>query len=264
MQLSVAVVTALILGTVAAPLAVASSECGFSGWQSECEIENSGKHVEIGATREEGQAPRDSNRPPESRPDEYIPSTFPTPTLPTEPEEDCGPMNRCISYEVVALPEVTLADLASFRPAEPTLTGQPTGFGVAGMPTNVVAAASEQHLSGTLLGWDVTVRFVPAGFVFDYGDGTTGRADSGGATWESLGQAQLTPTGTSHVYAARGAYQASVEVQYAASVDFGGGYWQPVAGFVTASSGGYGVRVVEARTALVDETCAEDSSGPGC
>lgn len=241
-----------------------SSSCSGSSAWTYCDVDNSGSAIEISASADTDSQANSDDRFGPSIPDDYIPSTSPTPTLPAEPEEDCGPMNRCISYEVVALPEVTLADLASFRPAEPTLTGQPTGFGVAGMPTNVVAAASEQHLSGTLLGWDVTVRFVPAGFVFDYGDGTTGRADSGGATWESLGQAQLTPTGTSHVYAARGAYQASVEVQYAASVDFGGGYWQPVEGFVTASSGGYGVRVVEARTALVDETCAEDSSGPGC
>ena len=41
------------------------------------------------------------------------------------------------------------------------------------MPTNVFAAASEQRIAGTLLGWDVTVRFVPAGYVFDYGDGST-------------------------------------------------------------------------------------------
>ncbi|MBP1077553.1 hypothetical protein JOD63_001521 [Microbacterium terrae] len=253
-------VIAVTLGLSGSAVA-GDSDGDVGGWQN---AYTSGEEVilEAGA-HQPGETHADSSDQ-TGQPDDYIPSTSPAPTPTAEPEEDCGPMNRCISYEVVALPEVTLADLASFRPAEPTLTGQPTGFGVAGMPTNVVAAASEQHLSGTLLGWDVTVRFVPAGFVFDYGDGTTGRADSGGATWESLGQAQLTPTGTSHVYAARGAYQASVEVQYAASVDFGGGYWQPVAGFVTASSGGYGVRVVEARTALVDETCAEDSSGPGC
>lgn len=56
----------------------------------------------------------------------------------------------------------------------------------------------------------------------------------------------------------------SVTVQYAASVDFGSGTWRPVTGFVTASTGGYDVRVVEARTALVDKTCVESPSGPGC
>jgi hypothetical protein len=159
---------------------------------------------------------------------------------------------------------VTLADLASFRPAAPELTGEPAGFGVVGMPTNLVGAASEQRLSGTLLGWDVTVRFVPAEFVFAHGDGTTATTATGGASWARLAQAQFTPTATSHVYADRGTYPVSVTVRYAASVDFGTGYWQPVEGFVTATSGDYPVRVVEVRTALVDETCRENPSGPGC
>jgi hypothetical protein len=55
----------------------------------------------------------------------------------------------------------------------------------------------------------------------------------------------------------------SVTVEYAASVDFGTG-WRPVPGVVRAEAGGYGVRVVEVRTALVDRTCAEDPTGPGC
>ncbi|MCH6229775.1 hypothetical protein MK786_03385 [Microbacterium sp. CFH 31415] len=165
---------------------------------------------------------------------------------------------------MAGLPEVTLADLASFRPATPQLTGEPAGFGVVGMPTNLVGAASEQRLSGTLLGWDVTVRFVPAEFVFSHGDGTSATTTTGGASWARLAQAQFTPTATSHVYGERGTYPVSVTVRYAASVDFGTGLWLPVDGFVTAASGDYDVRVVEVRTALVDETCRENPSGPGC
>ena len=108
------------------------------------------------------------------------------------------------------------------------------------------------------------MRFVPAGFVFDYGDGAIARTTGGGASWARLGQAQFTPTATSHVYGERGTYPVSVSVQYAPSVDFGSGMWRPVAGYVTATSGGYGVRVVEVRTALVDRTCIEDPRGPGC
>ena len=132
------------------------------------------------------------------------------------------------------------------------------------MQTNVLASASEQRIAGTLLGWEVTVRFVPAAFVFDYGDGVTARSMSGGASWQRLGQAQFTPTPTSHVYRERGTYPVSVSVQYAASVDFGSGTWRPVAGYVTATTTGYGVRVVEVRTALVDRTCLENPRGPGC
>lgn len=162
-----------------------------------------------------------------------------------------------------APPDVTIADLASFRPAQPALAGEPAGFGVVGMPTNFTAAASEQHLSGTILGWNMVVRFTPAGYVFDYGDGTTQRTTTGGATWEQLGQAQFTPTATSHVYRARGTYSTGVTVQYEAAVDFGAG-WRPVAGYVTSVTSGYNVQVVEVRTALVDKTCTERPSAAGC
>lgn len=182
----------------------------------------------------------------------------------TPPPEDCGPLNRCIEYAVGGFPDVTLADLASFRPARPTLGGEPAGFGVVRMPTNLLASASGQHIPGTVLGWDVTVRFEPVAFVFDHGDGTTARHATGGASWEALGQGQFSPTATSHVFRARGTYDVSVTVEYAASVDFGNGSWRPVPGVVRADAAGYGVRVVEARTALVDRTCAEDPYGPGC
>ncbi|KQP71096.1 hypothetical protein ASF40_04575 [Microbacterium sp. Leaf288] len=185
------------------------------------------------------------------------------PVATAEPE-DCGPLNRCENYVVAGPPDVTLADLASFRPAQPTLGGEPAGFGVVGMPTNLLASASEQRIPGTVLGWDVTVRFVPVAYVFDNGDGTTTRASTGGASWTALGQGQFTPTATSHAYRARGTYPVSVTVEYEASVDFGSGTWRTVPGVVRAEATGYGVRVVEVRTALVDRTCVEDPTGPGC
>lgn len=193
--------------------------------------------------------------------DSYIPVPLPPP--PPAPPEPCELLNRCDYYEVVTIPEVTIEDLVSFRPAAPTVGGEPAGFGVVGLPTNLVAEASEQVIPGTLLGWDVRVRFTPSWFVFDHGDGSSARRATGGATWARLGQAQLTPTATSHVYAARGTYTVSVSTQYSAAVDFGTG-WRPVTGFVTAPGGSYGVEVVEARTALVDLTCDENPGGPGC
>lgn len=187
-----------------------------------------------------------------------------TPTEPAPPPVRCPTQPIRCGFIVVMPPDLTAADLVSFRPAAPSLTGEPAGFGIVGAPANVVASASEQLLSGPLLDWDVTVRFVPAAYVFDYGDGTTARVSTGGQSWESLGQAQFTPTATSHVYRERGTYPVSVTVQYAASVDFGSGIWRPVSGWVTATSGGYDIQVVEARTALVDETCHENPAGPGC
>lgn len=230
---------------------------GAGGWQSAYVTEDkSAVDVSAGGSR--------PGSPIDERPwaDNWQPSS-PRPT-PTPTPADCGPLNRCETYVVAGPPDVTLADLASFRPAQPTLAGEPDGFGVVGMPTNLLASASEQRIPGTVLGWDVTVRFVPVAYLFDNGDGTTTRATTGGASWSSLGQGQFTPTATSHAYRARGTYPVSVTVEYEASVDFGSGTWRPVPGVVRAQAAGYGVRVVEVRTALVDRTCVEDPTGPGC
>lgn len=233
----------------------ADADCySNSSWTGVC-TSNTGSQIDVGAeSRTDGAA--------DAGAEEARSNTSSEPTTPPPPE-DCGPLNRCIDYTVVGFPEVTLADLASFRPATPTLGGEPAGFGVVGMPTNLLAAASEERIPGTVLGWDVTVRFVPTAYVFDNGDGTTTRAATGGSAWASLGQGQFTPTETSHAYRARGTYGVSVTVEYAASVDFGTG-WRPVPGVVRAEAGGYDLRVVEVRTALVDRTCAEDPTGPGC
>ncbi|MBW9093946.1 hypothetical protein JNB62_09655 [Microbacterium jejuense] len=160
-------------------------------------------------------------------------------------------------------PTVTLADLVSFRPAAPQLTGEPAGFGVVRMPTNFVAAASAQDIPGVLLGYPVTVRFTPVAYVFSYGDGQSLRTTTGGVAWAASGSPQFTPTDTSHAYAERGVYLSSVTTEYSAAVDFGAG-WRAVDGVVTARTGDYPVQVVEARTALVEHTCAEDPRGPGC
>ncbi|MFC8682772.1 hypothetical protein ACFT30_14740 [Microbacterium ureisolvens] len=225
---------------------------GAGGWQS-AYVTDDGSQVDVSAG--------DSTQ---GTPSQRPPSTSPGASAPAPPPRDCGILNRCNDYAVALPPDLTLEDLASFRPAPPTLGGEPAGFGVVGMPTNLLATASEQRMPGTVLGWDLTVRFVPTAFVFDNGDGTTTRAASGGASWASLGQGQFTPTATSHVYQARGTYAVGVTVEYAASVDFGSGTWRTVPGVVRAQGGGYDVRVVEVRTALVDRTCVEDPAGPGC
>ncbi len=248
----IAIVT-LVVALVGSPT---SSTCLGSNLWTHCDVGNSGESVDIGASVT--QPGRESQHP-----------SPPVDTGTARDEAEPAPEEECLSelcrplYEVESVPEVTLADLVSFVPARPALSGEPEGFGVVGMPANVVASASEQRIAGTILDWDVVVRFVPAAFVFDYGDGTTQRSTTGGASWAQLGQAQFTPTATSHVYAARGTYPVRVTVQYAPFVDFGGG-WIPVAGYVESTTGGYDVEVVEVRTALVEKTCVENPSGPGC
>jgi len=240
---------------ILSPSASSSTDCfSNSSWSGVC-ASNSGTQVDIGGSlTRPGTGNEGASRP--SGPGAGAPE-------PETESADC-PLNRCdIVYDVVGLPDVTLADLVSFVPARPTLTGEPRGLGVVGMPTNLVAAASEQQIPGVLFDYEVVVRFVPVGFRFDYGDGTIRTASTGGASWSALAQAEFTPTATTHVYRERGTYPVSVTVLYAASVSFGAG-WRPVPGTVTATTAGYDVRVVEVRTALVDKTCLENPSGPGC
>lgn len=172
-------------------------------------------------------------------------------------------LGRCGTYEVVLRPDVTLSDVASFAPRVAPLIPEPAGIGVAGMPVNIVASASPHTADGELFDLPVTVRFRPVSFHFDYGDGTTRDAASGGQTWSSLGVPQFTPTATSHVYRERGTYTARVTVSFAAEVDFGTG-WTPVPGLLAVPAGATSLRILEARTALVERDCLENPGGIGC
>lgn len=258
---------AAILALALMPLAAsAGSSCGGQSAWTHCEVSSNGSQVDVGGTANQpgsgggsgnggtggsqGSGNGDSSG--NSGTAESSPAT-----------EECPIVGCRGNYTVVTYPDVTIDDLASFVPARPSLGGEPAGFGVVGTPTNIVAAASTHTLTGPLLGWDVTVRFRPAGYVFDYGDGSSARTTTGGATWASLGLPQFSPTSTSHVYRERGTYTVSLTLQYAADVDFGSG-WRPVPGYVNAPAPPYTLEVLEVRTALVDRTCAENPTGPGC
>ena len=134
-------------------------------------------------------------------------------TTPPAAEDECETALCRPLYTVETLPDVTAEDLRSFVPATPTVTGEPLGLGVVGMPTNLVAAAPVQLQSGPVLGYDVTVRFTPTGYRFDHGDGTSRTTTTGGATWGRLGVPDYTATPTTHVYASAGAYRASVRAR---------------------------------------------------
>lgn len=173
------------------------------------------------------------------------------------------PLRRCGVYEVVVRQEPTIADVASFAPRVAQPVPEPSGFGVAGMPVNVVASARQHTEEGEIFDLPVRVRFRPVAFAIDYGDGTTRTSDSGGRTWASLGLPQFAPTETSHVYRQRGTYSIEMTVAFAADVDFGHG-WSRVPGLLHVPAGSTTIRVVEARTALVERTCREDPAGVGC
>lgn len=158
---------------------------------------------------------------------------------------------------------LTITDVAQFAPAPVTTAGEPGNVGIAGMPTNFVAAAAVHTRAGTLFDRPISVRFTPVRFRFAFGDGTAATSNTGGRSWAALGQAQFTPTPTSHSYRDRGTYSAHVTVHYTAEVDIGGG-WFPIDGELSIDGPARQIRVYEAETALVARTCAEQPGAPGC
>lgn len=161
------------------------------------------------------------------------------------------------------IPEVTLTDLAQFAPAPATLSAEPSNAGIADMPTNFLGAASVHTQTGSLFGFPVTVRFTPVGYDYTYGDGTNATVTTAGRSWGDLGQAQFTPTPTSHTYTERGTYNAGLSIRYSAEVDLGRG-WYPIAGQLTIPTAPQQIQIFEAHTALVAHTCTEKPTAPGC
>lgn len=158
---------------------------------------------------------------------------------------------------------ITITDLARFVPSSTTVAGEPDNVAVVGLPANFVSSATTETMPGTILGRALTIRFTPVNYAFDYGDGERRDSATAGASWDASGQAQFTPTGTSHVYKMAGRYTATVTVTYAADIDLGSG-WIPINGTLNGPPASQEIRVVKARTALVQGTCQERPSAPGC
>lgn len=288
-------VLAIVVGVCAALLSATaahagSSECKWAvKFTGECpttpEVENQGNQIAISAEHTTpGQAHRDGG----GGGDWYErtdppPGWNPGPVVPWIQTEDGATQNvcdggnpRCLSDRPssepepepeaeteIEIPEFTVNDLAVFAPPPPALEAEPAGVGIVGMPVNFVVAATTHTASGELLGFPLQVRFTPISYDFSYGDGTASTTTTGGATWPSLGLAQFTATATSHAYGARGTYTTSVDVNYAAALDLGGG-WFEIPGTLTLSTAGSTVEIFEVHTALVERTCLEDPAGPGC
>lgn len=240
---------------VAVPMAVSTCSA-LDQATGLCTISNSGSTVDIGASQPGGPGatvPRSGG------------GNAETESAPQAPVCDlvADPLCREPVIYTVAVLRPTLADVASFAPAASLLADEPDGVGIVGMPMNFVVSATPHTATGTLFDLPVTVRFVPASFVFVHGDGTSRTSATGGQSWAALGQAQFSATATSHAYAARGTYGAAAIVQYAATVDFGSGDVS-VPGLLEVRTPTSTIEVVEVRTALVDRTCLESPGGPGC
>jgi hypothetical protein len=246
---------AVVLGALGGPSYTAT--CNGNGWHGTCAAAtNSGTQVDVSGTRSGTGATSGG----QSRGGQTTPKPRPT----TAASAACADSSLCRgTYAMGLIPHPTLADLASFRPAAPQLLSEPNGMGVVGLPVNLVGAAETQRMPGRLFDLDVTVRFTPTAYRFEYGDGATSTTSTGGRSWSSLRVPQFTPTDTGHTYEMTGTFRAAVTVMYAAAVDFGNG-WIPVDGLVSARGGATDVRIFRARTALVAHTCIEVPTGPGC
>lgn len=214
---------------------------------------NAGDHVDIGGhagadSGDQGTAGDSSDDPPGPR------QSCPTST------------GVCLSLAQLELnpPEVGIDDLASFYPAAPTIASEPNGWAVTGLDANFVVGAKTHTASGPLLGRDADVRFTPARFRWDFGDGIRSTTTTAGRTWHDLGLPDFSPTTTSHVYAVPGSYDVDVAVEYTAEFRVGGGAWRDIPGVLTLPAPTSTIVAADAATVLVQRTCRSDPRGIGC
>jgi hypothetical protein len=161
-------------------------------------------------------------------------------------------------------PAVTLSDIAQFRPQPPTQRMQPDGWMIVGLDTNFYAPVERHVVSGTLLGAPADVRFTPVAYRWRYGDSTSARLTTKGATWQALGLREFDPTPTSHVYRASGTYVIELDVEYTAEYRFDGGTWIALRGIIVLPANRLVATAGDAVTVLVDRGCAQPPAGPGC
>jgi hypothetical protein len=168
------------------------------------------------------------------------------------------------SYTGTPPTNVTLADIASFRPATGGNHIEPNGWIVVGLDTNFYSDASAQVVNGTLLGLPASVRFTARSFSWSYGDGSSRTSATPGASWASLNVPEFTPTPTSHAFAQAGAYTIDLTVEYAAEYRFGASGWVPIAGTLQLPANRITATAADATTVLVNRDCRDNPGGPGC
>lgn len=267
----------------------ADTGCGSTSWFVTCNPESSGEYVDIGGSFTQPGGGGQAAPPPANEGGGNGGGTAPVVEAEPEPEPVTDPRwgpcrddqqspradglcwqdwateeTEPDEPDAPVIPAVTVADVVRFAPATPTVGTEPDGVAIVGMPMNVVVTGSTQTVSGQLFGLPVSVTFTPVEAVLDYGDGTTQTVPIGGGTWEQLGQPEFTPTATSHAYRDRGVYTLSATVRSTAVADFGVWGTRAVDGLVASPPSTVRVQAVTADTGLVQYTCAENPSGPGC
>jgi hypothetical protein len=155
-------------------------------------------------------------------------------------------------------------DLVNFQALPPTRGMEPSGWLVVGLPTNFYASAAAHTESGILLGEPAEVRFTPAAYHWDYGDGSTGHSSTGGGTWAALNLPEFSSTETSHVFHGTGRHAINSAVEYTAEYRYAGAAWLAVLGSVFVPADELIAVGGRSRTVLVAHNCLERPNGPGC
>lgn len=238
--------TALVLAGLMSVVAPADGSCSFN------EIANGfcgsastdGHEVVVGAERPSSGRPGAASGDSGGR----APDSAPAPAPTCDMELGCRG-----GYSVAMIPDVTTTDLTSFRPPGATVSTQPAGIAISGVPVNLDFSTSIAEIEGTVLDYDVRVRFAPKAFTIEWGDGLLTYIERAATT-----------VSVPHTYERPGEYVATVTIHHSAQVDFGSGTWRPVQGTVNAPATSYDIRVIAARTALVNDTCTQTPWARGC
>lgn len=179
------------------------------------------------------------------------------------PESSIDRQLRCLAGWCLEA-GVTLSDLARFRPMTPTLTMEPDGWMLIGLPANFIAHAETHVVSGTLFESRLDVRFTPSSYAWSWGDGSTSHSSVPGASWAALGLPEFSPTATSHVFDTEGVYAISVVVSYTVEFSIDSRPWRSIAGTLPGPATVVGALAGDAKTVLVEQGCTENPEGPGC
>jgi len=153
------------------------------------------------------------------------------------------------------IPEVSLADLRHFVADRPTISTEPSGWTVKGLPTNMLAGAHQHTATGVVLGRQVDVSFTPVHYLWDFGDGAQRDTTVPGSSWASLSSVEFAPAATSHIYERLGVFDARVRVYYRVNYRFAGFTWRPVSGEVPVGSSPVQLVISAFSRALVAQAC---------
>lgn len=180
--------------------------------------------------------------------------------VPIDPSRDL----QCVSGPMCIAEEITLSDLASFRPVAPTLAMEPDGWMLIGLPANFIVGTQTHVVSGTLFDYPLDVRFTPSSYSWAWGDGTSSRSSVPGASWAALGVPEFSPTPTSHVFETKGVYRISVTVHYSVEFSVDSRPWRTIDGTLPGPAAIVAALAGNAKTVLVERECTKNPEGPGC